>query len=160
MSTLSEISLSLLSQSNSSCPPWTFSVTGVLLAISVAAVGLYCASPTRLTRGLVSALAAVKNAYLDGAENGFVLSADVDVAERLAVLQLKVFTIRETSLRSSLSALSALCDMFNIRRSVAVFRCLGEISNESQLRDITSASESRCQCPLAREAHHNFPPSV
>ncbi|KAJ6518957.1 hypothetical protein C8R45DRAFT_949877, partial [Mycena sanguinolenta] len=70
-------------------------------------------------------------------------------------LQVKVSTLREASLSSSLSPVSALCDMFNISRSVAVLRCLEvrglrthiEVLNLS--RDITSASESRCQCPLA-----------
>ncbi|KAJ6518981.1 hypothetical protein C8R45DRAFT_918078 [Mycena sanguinolenta] len=155
MSTIPETSLSLLSQSNSPTPPWTF--TGILLAISVAAAALYYASPTRLTRVLVSALADVENAYLVGVENGFVLSVDVDVAERLTVLQLKVSTLHETTLRRSLSLspLSFLSDMFNIRRSISVLRCLREqlndaqISNESQLRDIASAFESHCKCPLA-----------
>ncbi|KAF7370461.1 hypothetical protein MSAN_00677900 [Mycena sanguinolenta] len=120
--------------------------------------------PARLTRVLVSVLADVENAYLVGVENGNgVLStdADDDVAERLAVLQLKVSTLRETSLRNSVPPLSACYDMFNICHSVAVLRCLAEvrglrtqieISNESRLRDITSASQPRCQCPLANRA--------
>ncbi|KAJ6518984.1 hypothetical protein C8R45DRAFT_1204262 [Mycena sanguinolenta] len=58
---------------------------------------------------------------------------------------------------AALSPVSAMYEMLNISRSVAVLRCLAgvrglrthiQISNESQLRDITSASESRCQCPL------------
>ncbi|KAJ6518975.1 hypothetical protein C8R45DRAFT_1085037 [Mycena sanguinolenta] len=149
MASLPETSLSLLSESNSTSPPWTF--TGALLAISVAAPGLYYASPTRLTRVLVSALADAEKAYLTAAENGVVCASTIDVAERLSVLQLKVSTLREASLRSSLSLLSTLCDTFNIRRSVAVLRCLREvrklgayieISNETQLREINSRSLS------------------
>ncbi|KAJ6518979.1 hypothetical protein C8R45DRAFT_918076 [Mycena sanguinolenta] len=156
MSTLPETSLSLLSQSNSTSPPWTF--TGILFAISVAAAALNYASPTCLTRVLVSALAEVERAYLVGVENGLAFSADNDIAERLTVLQLKVSILREISLRRSLSIFSVLYDMFNIYRSISVLRCLREVRqmgtyvdifNESQLRDITSAPESRCQCPLA-----------
>ncbi|KAJ6518987.1 hypothetical protein C8R45DRAFT_918083 [Mycena sanguinolenta] len=149
MSTIPETSLSLVSQSNPTSSPWTF--TGILLAITIAAVALYYASPTRLTCVVVSALADVESTYLAAVENDIVGSDDVDVAERLAALQLTVSTLRSLSLcRSlSLSPLSFLSDMFNIRRSILVLRCLREISNESRLRDVASASDSRCQCPLA-----------
>ncbi|KAF7328653.1 hypothetical protein MSAN_02473900 [Mycena sanguinolenta] len=163
MSSLPETSLSILSQSNSPSAPWSF--PGILLFTIFAAVAcIYYLSPARLTRVLVSVLADVENAYLAGVENGNgVLStdADVDVAGRLSVLQLKVSTLRETSLRNSVSPLSACFDMFNICHSVAVLRCLAEvrglriqieISNESRLCDITSASQSRCQCSLANRA--------
>ncbi|KAJ6518969.1 hypothetical protein C8R45DRAFT_1065811 [Mycena sanguinolenta] len=147
MSTLPETSLSLLSESNSTSPPWTF--TGALLAISVASACLYYASPPRLMRVLVSGLADAEKAYLAAAENGVVCASTVDVAERLSVLQLKVSTLREASLRSSLSLLSTLYDTFSLRRSVAIVRCLGEvrelgayieISNETLLREINSRS--------------------
>ncbi|KAF7370463.1 hypothetical protein MSAN_00678100 [Mycena sanguinolenta] len=162
MSTLPETSLTLLSQSNSPSPPSIF--TAVPLFTVFAIVGLYYASPTCLTHVLVSSLADVENAYLTGVENGIGVlcaSTDVDVAERLAVLQLKVSTLREASLRSSLSPLSFLSDTFNICRFVTVLRCLREvrvlktyieISQEFQRREPASASESRCQCPLANRA--------
>ncbi|KAJ6518967.1 hypothetical protein C8R45DRAFT_1116874, partial [Mycena sanguinolenta] len=148
MSTLPETSLSLLLQSNSLSPSWTS--TGILFAISIAATGLYYVSPSRLTHVLVSALANVERAYLASVENGFVPAADV--TERLAILQLKVSTLRENSLRNSLSPLPLflLSDTLNIRRSVTVLRCLAEISNESQLREI--APVVGCQCPLANHA--------
>ncbi|KAF7370462.1 hypothetical protein MSAN_00678000 [Mycena sanguinolenta] len=113
----------------------------------------------RLTRILVSALAHTENAYLDALENGVVLSADIDVTEKLTLLQFRVSSFREASLRNSLSSFSTLYDMFDTRRSVAVFRCLSEvrrlqtyieISHEYQLREIIS--ESRCQCLLATRA--------
>ncbi|KAF7328651.1 hypothetical protein MSAN_02473700 [Mycena sanguinolenta] len=120
--------------------------------------------PMRLTHVLVSSLADVENAYLTGVENGIGVlcaSTDVGVAERLAVLQLKVSTLREASLRSSLSPLSFLSDTFNICRFITVLRCLREvrglktyieISLEFQRRELASASESCCQCPLANRA--------
>ncbi|KAF7370451.1 hypothetical protein MSAN_00676800 [Mycena sanguinolenta] len=154
MSTLPETSLSLLSQSDSTSPP--SKITGIVLLLALVAAALYYVSPARLTRVLVSALANVENAYLKGVENGFVLTADTEIAERLSVLQLKVSMLREISLHNFVSPLSAFYDMFNIRHSVRVLRCLAEvrglktiieISHEAQLREI--ASESRCQCPVA-----------
>ncbi|KAJ6518990.1 hypothetical protein C8R45DRAFT_918088 [Mycena sanguinolenta] len=113
---------------------------------------IYYVSPMRLTRILVTALADTEKTYLAAVENGVLsVSTEIDAAERLSVLQLKVSTIRETSLRSSLSTLSALRDMFNIYRSVAVLRCLNEVRelrayieilNETQLREISSRSLS------------------
>ncbi|KAJ6518988.1 hypothetical protein C8R45DRAFT_1204265 [Mycena sanguinolenta] len=150
MSTIPETSLSLLSQSNSPSPPWTF--PAFLLAISVAAAALYYVSPTRLTRVLVSALADVERAYLAGVENGLVSSTDNNITERLSILQPTVSTLREASLRSSLSTFSILYDMFNIHRSLTVLRCLAEISAKSKLRETTSASEALCQCPLANHS--------
>ncbi|KAJ6518996.1 hypothetical protein C8R45DRAFT_1085063 [Mycena sanguinolenta] len=147
MSSIPEASLSVLT-SNSTTTPWG------PLCIGVIGVFIYYASPMRLTRVLVTALADAEKTYLATVENGVLsVSTEVDAAERLSVdrLQLKVSTIRETSHRSSLSTLSALRDMFNIYRSVAVFRCLGEvhglgayieISNETQLREINSRSLS------------------
>ncbi|KAF7370458.1 hypothetical protein MSAN_00677600 [Mycena sanguinolenta] len=157
MSTLPETSLSLLSQSNSPTTPWN--VTGIFLVFALLGGAFHYASPAHLTRVLVSSLADAERAYLTGVENGngmLRVSADIDVAERLAVLQVKASTLLEIFLRNSLSPLSACYDMFNIRRSVRVLRCLAEvrrlktiidISHEAQLREI--ASESRCQCPVA-----------
>ncbi|KAJ6519003.1 hypothetical protein C8R45DRAFT_1065826 [Mycena sanguinolenta] len=153
MSTISETSLSLLSQSNSPsiATPWA----RLLIAVVVIAGALYYMSPTRLARVLFTALADLERTYLSGVENG-VLTTDVDFAERITALQLKVSTLREASLRNSLSPFSAFFGMFNIRCSVTVLRCLAEvrelrtriaISHEYQLREI--AFESRCQCPLS-----------
>ncbi|KAF7370450.1 hypothetical protein MSAN_00676700 [Mycena sanguinolenta] len=149
MTTLSETSLSILSQSDSTSPP--SNVTKIVLVPALVAAALYYVSPARLTRILVSAFANVENAYLKGVENGFVLTADTEIAERLAVLQLKVSMLHENSLLNSLSPLSAFYDMFDIRRSVVVLQCLREvralktqieISHESHLREIASASEA------------------
>ncbi|KAF7370445.1 hypothetical protein MSAN_00676200 [Mycena sanguinolenta] len=162
MPTISETSLSLLSQSDPPTLPWTF--IAILLVIGVAAAGFYYASPTRLTGVLVSALINVENAYLASEENGLAHSDDVDIEERLTVLQLEVCTFCDTSLRVSLSPifpLSVLYDMFNIRRSIAVLRCLREVRSlgthieifhEAQRREITSTSEASSQCPLTKRA--------
>ncbi|KAJ6519004.1 hypothetical protein C8R45DRAFT_1085072 [Mycena sanguinolenta] len=135
-----------------------------LLLVGVVGGKIYYTSPMRLTRVLVAAIADTEKTYLTAAENGvFCASTDKDAAERLSILQLRVSTIRETSLRSSLSPFSALFDLLNIPRTVSVLRCLGEvrglrthievylliaysisiepysqISNESQLREVDS----------------------
>ncbi|KAJ6518955.1 hypothetical protein C8R45DRAFT_1204247 [Mycena sanguinolenta] len=143
MSSIPEASLAFLtSNPSSTSTPWGLILTGVVAA------GLYYASPTRLTCVLVSALADTEKTYLTAVENGLLCaSTDVDMAKRLSVLQLEVSALRETSLRSSLSHVSALCDMCNIHRSVTILRCLAEvrelgtyieISNESRLREIDS----------------------
>ncbi|KAF7370454.1 hypothetical protein MSAN_00677100 [Mycena sanguinolenta] len=123
MSTIPDASLSILaSYSSSTLTPWGLVLTGI------AAASLCYASPTRLTPVLVSALADTEKIYLTAVENGVLCaSVDVDMTERLSVLQLEVSTLRETSLRSSLSPLSVLCDMFNIRRSIAILRCFVEV---------------------------------
>ncbi|KAJ6518993.1 hypothetical protein C8R45DRAFT_1085059 [Mycena sanguinolenta] len=145
MSSIPEASLSILA-SNSTTTLWD------VLCIGIIGVIIYYVSPMRLTRVLVTAIADTEKTYFAAVENGVLsVSTEIDAAERLSVLQLKVSTIRETSLRSSLSTLSALRDMFNIYRSVAVLRCLNEvrglgayieISNETQLREINSRSLS------------------
>ncbi|KAF7370447.1 hypothetical protein MSAN_00676400 [Mycena sanguinolenta] len=156
MSILPETSLSLLSNPTHPPRPGTSPEFSSSSRLWVEHSIMRCsASPARLAPVLVSALADVENKYLAGVENG-VLSAEVDFAEKLAVLQLEVSTLRETSLRSSLSPLSAFYDTFNICRSVALLRCLRrvrgletiiEISHETQLREIAC-----CQCPLANRA--------
>ncbi|KAJ6518966.1 hypothetical protein C8R45DRAFT_918062 [Mycena sanguinolenta] len=122
MSNIPETSFSVLAQCNSTATPWG------LLSIGVVGATIYYTSPLRLTRVLIAALADTEKKHLAAVENGvFCVSTDVDVAERLALLQLKASTLHETSLRSSLTPLSTLYDMFNLRRSVTVLRCLGEV---------------------------------
>ncbi|KAF7370453.1 hypothetical protein MSAN_00677000 [Mycena sanguinolenta] len=140
MSSISEASFATLAP-NSTSTPWG-------LLIGIVGVAIYYASPMRLTGILVAAMADTEKTYLAAVENGVICaSTDTDITERLSVLQLEVSVIRETSLRISLSLVSALYDSFNIRRTVAILRHLHEvhrlgtyiqISNESQLREIDS----------------------
>ncbi|KAF7370443.1 hypothetical protein MSAN_00676000 [Mycena sanguinolenta] len=153
---ISEVSFSILA-TNSTSTPW-----GLLLVGLVGGM-IYYTSPMRLTRVLVAAIAHTEKTYLTAAENGvFCASTDKDAAERLSILQLKVSTIRETSLRNSLSPLSILFDMFNISRTIAVLRCLSEvrgletyieISNECQLREIDSRHLSHHISIFLRRRH-------
>ncbi|KAF8216720.1 hypothetical protein K438DRAFT_2007514 [Mycena galopus ATCC 62051] len=154
-------SLSILA-STSSSTPWV--ICGGLLFIGTAGT-IYHMSPMRLTRILVNIIADAEKTYLDAIENGAICASDVETAETLSTcvsfpflylgfylnqadsLQFKVSTIREASLRSSLFPFSALCDILNIHRSVAIVRCISEVRafktsieilNESHLREIRS----------------------
>ncbi|KAF7370455.1 hypothetical protein MSAN_00677200 [Mycena sanguinolenta] len=165
MSTVSEASLAILASNSSS-----ISTSWVLVLTSLSAAGLYYASPIRLSRVLVAAIADTEKIYLTAAENGILCtSAAVDMAERLSALQLKVSALREASLRSSLSSLSGLYNMFNIRRSVTILRCLAEVrelgayiegTKLSHATDIERVPTPRNQLAPALESYNDFPPST
>ncbi|KAF8216717.1 hypothetical protein K438DRAFT_1747900 [Mycena galopus ATCC 62051] len=136
-------SLAILA-STSSSTAWV--IGGGLLFIGTAGT-IYHMSPMRLTRILVNTIADAEKSHLDAIENGAICAYDVEAAETLSILQFKVSTIREASLRSSLFPFSALCDIFNIRRSLTIVRCISEVRafktsieilNESHLREIRS----------------------
>ncbi|KAF7370456.1 hypothetical protein MSAN_00677300 [Mycena sanguinolenta] len=149
MSSIPEASLSILT-SNSTATPWG------LISIGIVGGIVYYASPMRLTRVLVATIADTEKIYLTAVENGVLCpSADMETAQRLALLQIEVSTIRETSLRTSLSLVSALYDTFNIRRTVAILRCLGEVRvlgtsmeilSETRLREVDSRPHSHRTC--------------
>ncbi|KAJ7491975.1 hypothetical protein FB451DRAFT_1501251 [Mycena latifolia] len=107
MSWISGTSLSFLA----SAPPAS-TVTKILLGALIcaaAAYALYChASPIRLTRALVAAIAATEKTYLEAIEAGAISSSDVHTATTLTSLQLKVSNIREATLRNSLYHRAAL----------------------------------------------------
>jgi hypothetical protein len=82
MPSLPDASLSILAadlQVNST--PWA--ATGGLLLV-VATGSIYYASPQRLTRVLVDAMANVKKAYLEAIENGALCMTDAHTAETFA----------------------------------------------------------------------------
>ncbi|KAF7356351.1 hypothetical protein MVEN_00967400 [Mycena venus] len=75
----------------------------MILAVIFVAGLEYYASPLRLTHVLVAAIAATEKAYLEALEIGLISPSDVETAEMLSTLQLKVLKIREASLRNSRS---------------------------------------------------------
>ncbi|KAJ7931651.1 hypothetical protein B0H13DRAFT_2524490 [Mycena leptocephala] len=82
----------------------TNNVILIALVIFVAAAGImHYASPLRLTRVLVTAIANLEKIYLEALERGLLSPSDIDTAEMSSSLQLKVSKIREASLRNSLS---------------------------------------------------------
>ncbi|KAF7356439.1 hypothetical protein MVEN_00976800 [Mycena venus] len=140
ISQLPDTSLSILSANLSNhIMAWAV-VGGFFLAIGAAII--YYASPLRLTRVLAVAITNTEKCYLEALEMGVLLSSDVETAKMLSCLQLKVSTIREGTLRSSLSTWTVLRDFFT-GRSLTVLLCIWsvqeletniEILKETQLR--------------------------
>ncbi|KAJ7803043.1 hypothetical protein B0H13DRAFT_1931577 [Mycena leptocephala] len=118
-------------------------IFGVHFMLVIAAGIVHYASPPRLTRVLVTAIASVEQIYLDALELGVLSASDIDTAEMLSTLQLKVSKILETSLRNSLSHSGTLREFFGGRtftllrfiREVRVLETHIEILKENQLHE-------------------------
>ncbi|KAJ6581746.1 hypothetical protein B0H19DRAFT_1061263 [Mycena capillaripes] len=123
MPSIPEASLSLLAaeQPASSTDKMVF----MILAFTVLAALIHYASPMRLTRVLVAALAAMETTYLEALDAGLLSPVDVHTVEILSSLQIKVSKIREASLRNSLSWCGALRELFN-GHTFNVFQCIWE----------------------------------
>ncbi|KAJ7931628.1 hypothetical protein B0H13DRAFT_1857613 [Mycena leptocephala] len=121
----------------------TTAILLILVVLVVAAGIIHYMSPPRLTRILVTAIANLEKTYLEALETGLLSASDIDTAEMLSSLQLKVSKIRETSLRNSLSLRSTLHEFlnghtFNLLRCIREVRVLEiqiEILKETRLRD-------------------------
>ncbi|KAJ7931606.1 hypothetical protein B0H13DRAFT_2524425 [Mycena leptocephala] len=118
-------------------------IFGVVFMLVVAAGIAHYASPLRLTRVLVAAIANVENTYLEALETGLLSASDIDTAELLSTLQLKVSKIREATLRNSLSHSGTLREFFE-GHTFTLLRCIHEmrvlethieILKENQLRE-------------------------
>ncbi|KAJ7224100.1 hypothetical protein GGX14DRAFT_648466 [Mycena pura] len=121
----------------------------VIVALGIAG-GAYYASPPRLTRVMVAAIAAAEQAYVEALQTGALSPTDVhaDIAEKMFNLQTKVSTIRGTTLRNSLSGGAAL-RQYLTGHTFTLVRCIWEVRGlethieilkEARLRD-TYASE-------------------
>ncbi|KAJ7435824.1 hypothetical protein FB451DRAFT_1379216 [Mycena latifolia] len=140
MSSLSETSLSLLAPA----PPPTSTAANILLAALVLTATAYIvhyASPMRLTRVLVTAIAETEKTYLVAIEAGVLPKSDADTAATLTSLQLKVSSIREATLRHSLSYRAAL-GAFLTGHTFTILHCIRDILKEACLRASDPASES------------------
>ncbi|KAJ7860512.1 hypothetical protein B0H13DRAFT_2672063 [Mycena leptocephala] len=82
--------------------------------------------PLRLTRVLAAAITETEKAYLQALETGLLSPSDVNTAEMLATLQLKVSTIREATLSNSLSVYATLRE-FLTGRTLVIVRCIWEV---------------------------------
>ncbi|KAJ7917575.1 hypothetical protein B0H13DRAFT_1870240 [Mycena leptocephala] len=138
-------------------PGSTNTILIVVLAFVAAGI-IHHASPPRLTRVLVADIANVEKIYLDALETGLLSASDIDTAELLSTLQLKVSKIREASLRNSLSHSGTLREFFGGRtftllqciREVRVLETHIEILKESQLREDNPFANRVC---LRRRRH-------
>ncbi|KAJ7931601.1 hypothetical protein B0H13DRAFT_2524412 [Mycena leptocephala] len=118
-------------------------IFGVGFTLVIAAGVVHYVSPLRLTRVLATSIANVEKIYLDALETGLLSASDIDTAEMLFTLQLKVSKIRESSLRNSLSLRSTLHEFLN-GHTFTLLRCIREVRvlethieilKEAQLRE-------------------------
>ncbi|KAJ7846636.1 hypothetical protein B0H13DRAFT_2362875 [Mycena leptocephala] len=138
-------------------------IFGVVFMLVVVAGIVHYASPPRLTRVLVTAIANLEKTYLEALETGLLYASDIDTAEMLSSLQLKVSKIREGSLRNSLSHSGTLREFFR-GHTFTLLRCIREVRvlethieilKESQLRENSLypfANRTRAVC-LRRRRH-------
>ncbi|KAJ7803096.1 hypothetical protein B0H13DRAFT_2389230 [Mycena leptocephala] len=124
MSAISEVSVSILVSEPLTSPTTSTLAGGLFLA--AAAGSIYYASPLRLTRALVAAITETEKAYLQTLETGLLSPSDINTAEMLATLQLKVSTIREATLCNSLSHYATLRE-FLAGRTLVIVRCIWEV---------------------------------
>ncbi|KAJ7696486.1 hypothetical protein B0H17DRAFT_1329168 [Mycena rosella] len=164
MVSIAENSLSLIT----SVPP-TINMNKVLVGVvvlTVAAFTIHRASPIRLTRNLVAAIADAEKTYLEALEAG-VSNSELHTAERLSSLQLKVSTIHEATLCNSLSYRAAFCAflkghsltvLYSIRE-VREFETHIEIMKESHLRalDPHTVAEAVTRAVSLRRRRTHFP---
>ncbi|KAJ6488072.1 hypothetical protein DFH09DRAFT_1455919 [Mycena vulgaris] len=125
MSSFSGPALSLLA----SAPPPSSTTSKVLLGVlglTLAACIIHYASPLRLTRVLVAAIANAENAYLEALEASVFSNADVHMAEIMSSLRLKVSHLREESLRHSLSYRTTVSEFLK-GRSFTLLQCIREV---------------------------------
>ncbi|KAJ7931625.1 hypothetical protein B0H13DRAFT_2308345 [Mycena leptocephala] len=145
MSSLPELEACLSILSSALPAPGNTAVLFILVGLIAAGIVHY-ASPLRLTRVLVTAIANLEKIYLEALETGLLSASDSDTAEMLSTLQLKVSKIRETSLRNSLSHSGTVREFFGGRtfsllgciREVRALETHIEILKENQLREDSS----------------------
>ncbi|KAJ7491959.1 hypothetical protein FB451DRAFT_1165158 [Mycena latifolia] len=165
MSSISETSLSLITSTPTTSAMAKIFVTALIL--SSTAYILHCASPMRLTRVLVTAIAAAERAYLEAVEDAMITKYDVHIAATLTRLQLKVSELREETLRNSLSYRVSFCEFFKGRtftvlRSIQDVRRLEthiEILKEGRLRDSDPdlpSPETMARTVSIRQRHTSF----
>ncbi|KAJ7140320.1 hypothetical protein C8R43DRAFT_1018316 [Mycena crocata] len=121
--------------------------TKIMLATVLLILAIYYASPARLTRTLVAAIGEVEIACITTLEAGIISTSDVEMAEQLFALRIRVSNIHETTLRNSLSHVAAL-SAFLRGYALTVLQCISEVRElqtridilkETRLRDSSSA---------------------
>ncbi|KAJ7117777.1 hypothetical protein C8R44DRAFT_738652 [Mycena epipterygia] len=144
MSALSETTLSVLASAPPTSTTAKINIGVVILALATFII--YCASPMHLTCVLVAAIKDAEETYLEAIETGALSKSDVHITAMMTSLQIKVSTIREASLRNSLSLCGALGAFFK-GRSFTILKCIREVGDleahieilkEEHLRDPAS----------------------
>ncbi|KAJ6518961.1 hypothetical protein C8R45DRAFT_1204251 [Mycena sanguinolenta] len=130
MSTFLETEASTIASATALLPSSSTAATLIVITFGFAFAALiHCASPIQLTRSMVSAIAAVEHKYLAAVESGLLSESDINqTGSLLSILQDKVSTMREASLRCSLSWRATLRD-FLTGRTFTVLQCIWEARN-------------------------------
>jgi hypothetical protein len=85
MSSLPELEACLSILSSALPAPGSTNTTILILVLTFVAAGImHYASPVRLTRVLVTAIASVEKIYLEALETGLLYASDIDMAEMLS----------------------------------------------------------------------------
>ncbi|KAJ7759135.1 hypothetical protein B0H16DRAFT_1534488 [Mycena metata] len=127
----------------------------VVFAVALGLALVNYASPMRLTSVLVSEIAHAEQIYLDAFETGLLSTTETDI---LSALQFKVSTLREATLRDSISWVAVLCGLVQ-GRTLALLRCIREVRafethieilKEAQLRTESNPPSSPARQVLLR----------
>ncbi|KAJ7251280.1 hypothetical protein C8J57DRAFT_671971 [Mycena rebaudengoi] len=164
MSSMSEASLSFFS---SIFPNNTANaIIGASIITTVTALIIHHISPTRLTRLLVVLMHETDTIYI-GAMEARLISGDVDTADALSKLHMKVSELHEETLKNSLSTWKMLAEIVR-GRSLALYRCIRdvqdlktriEISKEKQLRNFNSVGTGTAAAwTMSARRRHIHPP--
>ncbi|KAJ7931638.1 hypothetical protein B0H13DRAFT_2263456, partial [Mycena leptocephala] len=121
MSSLPELEACLSILLSALPAPSNTNITILILVLAFVAAGImHYTSPLCPTRSLVEKI------YLDALETGLLSTSDIDTAEMVSILQLKVSKIREVSLRNSLSHSGTLLG-FCGGHTVTLLCCIREV---------------------------------
>ncbi|KAJ7213066.1 hypothetical protein GGX14DRAFT_564109 [Mycena pura] len=110
--------------------PTSTPVQTILAMLVLAIAGtMYYASPSRLTRIMVAAIANAEKVYIDALESGALSATEVhidEIAEKMSSLHTKVSKIRETTLRNSLSN-RAVFSQYLTGHTFTLVQCICEV---------------------------------
>ncbi|KAJ7819010.1 hypothetical protein B0H13DRAFT_1921945 [Mycena leptocephala] len=161
MSSLAEFEACLSVPSALLAPGTDTTNTAVLIALALSAT-----RPLPVLHASSSPPSRVEKIYLEALETGLLSASDIDTAEMLSTLQLKVSKIREASLRNSLSHSGTLREFFG-DRTFTLLRCIHEVRvleihieilKEAQLREDSLHPFANCARAVSLR-RRRLPPS-
>ncbi|KAJ6568392.1 hypothetical protein DFH09DRAFT_1313838 [Mycena vulgaris] len=145
MSSPSETALSILASAPLPSSTTSKVLVGVL-GLTLAACIIYYASPMRLTRVLVTAIANTESTYLEALEAGVLSNSDVHMAEMMSNFQIKVSHLREASLRHSLSYRTTVSEFLK-GRTLTLLQCIRDIRSLETRIEILKEEKLRALDP-------------
>ncbi|KAJ7255446.1 hypothetical protein B0H12DRAFT_532874 [Mycena haematopus] len=129
MSSFRETEASILASALPASSLTATSIIFIAFSCASAAALVHYASPIRLTRILVSAIAKTEKKFLAAVETGLLSASDINTTgSMLSILQDKASAMHEASLRSSLSWRTTLGEFLK-GRTFTVLQCIREVRN-------------------------------